>query len=272
MLDQWWVWIVIIFIVLFVVWAWSRFIGEETSKSKDVDNTSTVSDTSAVSDTSKNIILNTKSAKVTRTVRKTSDRKIAKFKHLTRTKSLVTTVPIVSTFSSTFSGSKHVKLSNEMIIRYNSLEQQSRTKGKGKTPSQSIGEAECLRVLEKLRRRKGRVQVRNLNVLKNRVTGRNLELDIYFENDLNLEGYKHLACEYNGRQHYELVPYFHKNGEEDLLYQQWKDAEKLDMCDNAGIYLITVPPTVPFNEIENFIIWNLPENAYKRLKSKATRQ
>jgi hypothetical protein len=231
---------VIIFIVLFIVWIWSRFNGEVPTESESQSLDASRSRTKAQSRT--------------------------KSRSKPRAESLV---PIVSSLSSTFSNSKPVELSDEVILRQDSLEQASVKLGKCK--KQSVGEAECLRVLEKLRARKARVQVRNLNVLKNRVTQRNLELDIYFENDLNLEGYKHLACEYNGRQHYELVPFFHKKGEEAFLYQQWKDAEKADMCDNAGIYLITVPDTVPFKEIEDFIIWNLPENAYRRLHNTSRR-
>ncbi len=117
---------------------------------------------------------------------------------------------------------------------------------------QSKGEAECKRVLEDIYGLPFDVQVRNLDIIKNPKTGRNLELDLYCPSIK-------IACEYNGRQHYEVVPRFHKNGQADLDYQQWKDNFKVDMCDAAGIYLITVPYNVPINKINDFIHYYLPD-------------
>jgi hypothetical protein len=111
---------------------------------------------------------------------------------------------------------------------------------------QSSGEHACLVAMQRIFNINAQVQVRNLPILKNPKTGRMLELDIY------IPQYK-VACEFHGRQHYEYTPRFHKNGPSDLEYQQWKDTFKMDQCDKAGIYLITVPYNVPIDKIEQFI-------------------
>jgi len=89
------------------------------------------------------------------------------------------------------------------------------------------------------------------NFLKNPETGRNLELDLY--ND-SLK----LAIEYNGAQHYVYPSAFLKN-EQDLLNQIRKDEYKRQMCDENGIYLITVPYTVPlkYKDISEYIKYHL---------------
>ena len=62
-----------------------------------------------------------------------------------------------------------------------------------------------------------------------------LELD-GFSNDLKL------AFEFNGIQHYEFVPYFHRNKAE-LEVQQQNDRKKIDLCTSAGVQLYVVPHT-----------------------------
>jgi hypothetical protein len=119
---------------------------------------------------------------------------------------------------------------------------------------QSKGEAECKKILEKMYNIEFETQVRNLEILKNPLTGRYLELDLYCPK-LNPP----IACEFHGRQHYEVVNKFHRNGEKDLKYQQWKDNFKIDACDKAGIYLITVPYNVPLKSMESFIEYYRPE-------------
>lgn len=71
--------------------------------------------------------------------------------------------------------------------------------------------------------------------LNNTVTGHNLELDCY-NKELNL------AVEYNGRQHYEYTPYFHKN-KEAFQNQRYRDELKKIWCKDRGIQLIIVPYT-----------------------------
>lgn len=92
--------------------------------------------------------------------------------------------------------------------------------------------------------------------LRNEVTGgtHNLELDCY--ND----GLK-LAVEYQGRQHYEYVKFFHKNNEH-FLNQKYRDDMKRRICKENKINLIEVPYTVPFDRIESFIREKLKELNY----------
>lgn len=56
--------------------------------------------------------------------------------------------------------------------------------------------------------------------------------------------YKHkkFAIEYNGRQHYEFVPRFHKN-HLDLKAQLMRDAYIKDWCREKGITFIEIPYT-----------------------------
>lgn len=95
------------------------------------------------------------------------------------------------------------------------------------------------------------------NWLKNPKTGRNMEIDCY-NDDLKI------GVEYHGRQHYERVKRFHKT-EEEFESQIYRDNLKLDLCDANGVYLITVPYTVPFGQIKDYIIQYLPHNRQKRL-------
>ena len=69
--------------------------------------------------------------------------------------------------------------------------------------------------------------------LKN-ITGYNLELDYYCK-ELKL------AFEYNGIQHYEYNPHFHKNNIENFYKQQEKDKFKKERCEEEGVYLIIIP-------------------------------
>ncbi len=82
--------------------------------------------------------------------------------------------------------------------------------------------------------------------LYNTVTHENLELDCY-NADLRL------AIEYNGRQHYEYVPFLHANSRTNFHNQKYRDEKKKEMCEKQGIYLITVPYTVPHDKIPSFL-------------------
>jgi hypothetical protein len=84
--------------------------------------------------------------------------------------------------------------------------------------------------------------------MENAVTGHNLELDCYNE-ELKL------AVEYNGRQHYEYVPYFHKN-KEAFYNQKYRDELKRIYCKKFGICLIEIPYTET---------WQLEQYLYKQL-------
>lgn len=74
------------------------------------------------------------------------------------------------------------------------------------------------------------------NFLKNPITAVCLEIDCFNE-DLCL------GVEYNGRQHYQYTPHFHKNYESFRL-QQYRDEIKRRLCKDNGITLVEVPYTV----------------------------
>jgi hypothetical protein len=61
-----------------------------------------------------------------------------------------------------------------------------------------------------------------------------LELDGYSE-DFNI------AFEYDGLQHEEYVPFFHREGLVDFWKQQERDERKLRLCEENGIMLIRIP-------------------------------
>jgi hypothetical protein len=67
-------------------------------------------------------------------------------------------------------------------------------------------------------------------------TGNNLELDGYCPE-------LRIAFEYNGKQHYSFVPYFHKSYD-DFMEQIKHDNFKKERCHNLGIRLIVVPYNV----------------------------
>jgi hypothetical protein len=130
---------------------------------------------------------------------------------------------------------------DEMLIQHRTTED--------KKQKESKGETECRRVLESIFQRKFK-KVRP-QFLKNPVTGgtNNLELDCYNE-ELGV------AVEYDGRQHAEYTPYFHKN-KEAFYNQQYRDYMKQQMCKENNIKLIKVPHTVKINKIEEFLIREL---------------
>jgi hypothetical protein len=76
--------------------------------------------------------------------------------------------------------------------------------------------------------------------------GKNLELDLY-------NPYLNLAIEYNGRQHREFCPRFHKT-EDDFNEQKERDNFKIEQCLKNGIKLIIVPDTVKYKDIEKYLI------------------
>jgi len=105
----------------------------------------------------------------------------------------------------------------------------------------SRGEAECGRVLAELFPDHKFEKVRP-SWLMNDYPGRKfppqpLELDFYCE-ELNL------AVEFNGRQHYEFVPDFHKS-EKHAFGQRARDRLKLELCRRRGVDVIVVRYDVP---------------------------
>lgn len=139
--------------------------------------------------------------------------------------------------------------SGALVVRQNTVT--FTEKERRKRERQSNGERRCLEVLEGIYG-KGKLQVQvRPDELRNPKTGRNLELDIYHPE-------KKLGWEYDGRQHAEVVPRFHPKGQEDLDAQQRRDALKDELCKKAGIRLTRIPHTVKMNDIESYIISNLP--------------
>lgn len=97
--------------------------------------------------------------------------------------------------------------------------------------------------------------------LKNKLTGRNLELDC-FNPDIETPLGVSLACEFDGIGHAEYTPCFHKS-EADFHYQVQKDRWKDIQCLKHGILLIRVPHTVPFIYLKPFILSELNKHGVK---------
>ena len=116
-----------------------------------------------------------------------------------------------------------------------------------KLTGQSKGERRCREVLEK------RYKVKFDNVrpsfLRNPETGRLLEYDC-FNYELKL------AVEYQGIQHY-VYPNYYMDSVEQFTNQLRRDQYTREMADKHGIYLITVPYTVPLARIEDYLIEKL---------------
>jgi hypothetical protein len=97
--------------------------------------------------------------------------------------------------------------------------------------------------------------------LRNPETGKPIELDLYNE-DLKI------AIEYHGRQHYEYIPHFHRNGPHEYESQRRRDNYKLDICDENGVYVITVPHYLPNDKIEAWIRYHDPSAVMMREQRK----
>ena len=123
---------------------------------------------------------------------------------------------------------------------------------RGHGPVESLGEAECRRVLQSIYGvefpKVRPAFLRNEALASNRP----LELDCYNE-DLKL------ACEYDGRAHAEYTRYFHRN-EEAFENQKYRDWMKSRLCAENGIHLIRVPHTVKHKDIEAYIRERLPSD------------
>ena len=73
---------------------------------------------------------------------------------------------------------------------------------------------------------------------------------------LELDGYNEelgIAFEYNGRQHYQLVPKYHLGGQADLEKQHERDARKTYLCTRHGVVLIVVPFTISIPNIPQYV-------------------
>ena len=109
--------------------------------------------------------------------------------------------------------------------------------------NESRGETECRRVLQSIFGKP--FPNARPSFMKNSITGSNLEIDCYNQ-ELNL------GCEYHGKQHYEYVPYFHKD-KQHFYNQRYRDEESKRLCRQNGVTLIEVPYTVKLGDIESYI-------------------
>ena len=62
-----------------------------------------------------------------------------------------------------------------------------------------------------------------------------------------------VAIEYNGRQHYDYVPYFHKGGVTDLFKQQKRDKLVKEWCEKHNIQFLEIPYNYKTDDIVNVL-------------------
>lgn len=93
--------------------------------------------------------------------------------------------------------------------------------------------------------------------LNNEVTQSNLEIDCFNEE-------LRLGVEYNGRQHYEYVPFFHSS-KEAFYNQKYRDKLKSIYCRERGITLIEIP----YTELKHLEDWLGAELARRGFSSRA---
>lgn len=118
----------------------------------------------------------------------------------------------------------------------------------------SSGETKCREYLEEIFDRSfDKIRPDWLN---NPVTNCNLELDCY-NDELKL------ALEYNGKQHYDFIPFFHKT-KQNYQAQLYRDVIKRLTCEKMGIKLIEVPYTISLDSLPDFI-----DQAVKKLDLEA---
>lgn len=85
---------------------------------------------------------------------------------------------------------------------------------------------------------------------------------------LELDGYcadLGIAFEYDGRQHVEYIPHFHRNGISDLEEQQERDRRKDRLCVENSIDLLRIPHRYTYKKprrLRNFIYSTLVEMGY----------
>lgn len=86
--------------------------------------------------------------------------------------------------------------------------------------------------------------------LINPKTGKRLELD-GVNHDLKM------AFEFHGEQHYIFKPYFYANYDQFAAAVE-RDHVKLDICDQHGYYVITIPYNIPHDQMVEYIRYNDP--------------
>jgi hypothetical protein len=91
--------------------------------------------------------------------------------------------------------------------------------------------------------------------LVNPATKKRLELDGYCDSIKTKLGVG-LAFEYDGRQHSQKVPYFHRK-DGDFVNQVRRDFLKDRICKSRGIVLIRIPYTIKPQNLEEYIMSKL---------------
>lgn len=121
----------------------------------------------------------------------------------------------------------------------------------GKNIKRSKGEQECHAAMERIFGVKfdGNVRPKWLRNPNNK-RGRSLELDVYNE-EIGI------AVEYNGSYHYKYPDYYNKTLK-GFMKRCENDNIKLDVCDEKGVYVITVPHNVRFDLTEEYIRHYIP--------------
>jgi len=83
---------------------------------------------------------------------------------------------------------------------------------------------------------------------------------------LELDGYNkelNIAFEYNGKQHYNYIPFFHGNDIKNFEAQRERDQRKYKICKERGIRLVLIPYTFTYEnpeELETYIqdaLWTI---------------
>lgn len=115
-------------------------------------------------------------------------------------------------------------------------------------------EEECRKIFEGIFRREFRSC--RPDFLKNPATNKNLELDGFCPTIPTPIGMG-LAFEYDGQQHSQYNPHFHKKGVDEFVYQTKKDTFKDLKCRERGILLIRIPYYVVKSDLHDFILQKL---------------
>ena len=75
-------------------------------------------------------------------------------------------------------------------------------------------------------------------------------------NGLELDGYcekLNIAFEYDGKQHYEFIKFFHRT-EEEFLRRVQQDKLKDKLCEKYGVILLRIPYTVKLDDLKDYIV------------------
>lgn len=106
------------------------------------------------------------------------------------------------------------------------------------------GEERCREILQQIYKKP--FPSSRPDFLKNPATNKNLELDCYCDS-------LKIALEYDGAQHANYTPRFHRDDKWNFVYQVRKDDWKTKKCEEMGITLIRIPHYVQHEKLESYI-------------------